>query len=185
MTRMLPAADCASRNRLACVVEWSMSSPSMPFESKKAVPASSKETPCLVLLLVAFFESHSNTNYVYTKLELCASWFTSGEPVSGRVPPPSRRFLSEKQGPPSSRAAKQGQPTLDHAAQSEKTPDPFVLPLNRRLRRRRNPVSDAADGACNGAYCPPGSFCRMAPGVSGMETLSGGGKMNRMSEAIA
>ncbi len=74
MTRMLPAADCASRNRLASVVEWSMSSPSMPFESKKAVPASSKETPCLVLLLAAFLVSHSNTNYVYTKLELCASW---------------------------------------------------------------------------------------------------------------
>ncbi len=40
----------------------------MPFESKKAVPASSKETPCLVLLLAAFLVSHSNTNYVYTKL---------------------------------------------------------------------------------------------------------------------
>ena len=39
--------------------------------------------------------------------------------------------------------------------------------------------------ACNGAYCPPGSFCRTVPGGSGMETLSGGGNMNRMSEAIA
>ena len=56
---------------------------------------------------------------------------------------------------------------------------------NRVLNLRRNPGSDAADGACNGAYCPPESFCRTAPGVSGMETLSGGGKMNRMSEAIA
>ena len=83
MTRMLPAADCASRNRLASVVEWSMSSPSMPFESKKAVPASSNETPCLALLLAAFLVSHSNTNYVYTKLELCASWSTNGEPGLG------------------------------------------------------------------------------------------------------
>lgn len=49
------------------------------------------------------------------------------------------------------------------------------------------PGSDAADGACNGAYCPPGSFGRTVPDVSGcgLETLSGGGKMNRMSEAIA
>ena len=72
MTRMLPAADCASRNRLASVVEWSISSPSRPAESKKAVPASSKETPCLVLLLAAFLVSHSNTNYVYTKRERSA-----------------------------------------------------------------------------------------------------------------
>lgn len=34
---MLTTADCANRNRLASVVEWSKSSPSMPFESKKAV----------------------------------------------------------------------------------------------------------------------------------------------------
>ena len=131
MTRMLPAADCASRNRLASVVEWSTSSPSIPDESKKAVLASSNETPCLVLLLAAFLVPHSNTNYVYTKLELCASWLTSGEPVFGRVPPRSRRFLSEKQGSPSPRVTKRGQSTLHHGSQSEKTPDPFVLPLQR------------------------------------------------------
>lgn len=85
MTRMLPAADCASRNRLASVFEWSISSPSMPFESKKAVPASSNETPCLVLLLAAFLVSHSNTDYVYTKCGLFASWPTSGEPWAGSV----------------------------------------------------------------------------------------------------
>lgn len=74
--------------------------------------------------------------------------------------------------------------------QLENIPDPIVFPqepFNRRLRRRRNPGSEAADGACNGAYCPPGSFCRTAPGASGtgLETLGGGGKMNRMSAAIA
>ncbi len=74
MTRMLPADDRASLNRLASVAEWSRSSPSRPAESKKAVPASSKETPCLVLLLAAFLVSHSNTNYVYTKRELSARW---------------------------------------------------------------------------------------------------------------
>ncbi len=71
MTKMLPAADCASRNRLASVVEWSMSSPSMPFESKKAVLASSNETPCLVLLLAAFLVSRSNINYVYQTGAVC------------------------------------------------------------------------------------------------------------------
>ncbi len=134
MTRMLPAADCASRNRLASVVEWSMSLPSMPFESKKAVPASSKETPCLVLLLAAFLVSHSNTNYVYTKLELSASWPLREESVIGSVLSPSRRFLSEKQGRPSPRATKRGQSTLHHAAQSEKIPDPFLFPNECQFR---------------------------------------------------
>ncbi len=35
---------------------------------KEGRTASSNETPCLVLLLAAFSVSHSNTNYVYTKM---------------------------------------------------------------------------------------------------------------------
>lgn len=58
----------------------------------------------------------------------------------------------------------------------------FITPSN---QKRLPPPLFFLHAAYNGAYCPPGSFCRTAPGVSGMETLSGGGKMNRMSEAIA
>jgi hypothetical protein len=66
---------------------------------------------------------------VYTKLELCASWLVMEDPVVGNVPPRSRRFPSEKQGRSPPRATKRGQPTLHHAAESEKTPDPFCFPL--------------------------------------------------------
>lgn len=47
------------------------------------------------------------------------------------------------------------------------------------------PAPDTAD--LLEAYWPPGSFCRIAPGArgSGLLTRSGGGKTNRMSEAIA
>lgn len=67
MTRMFPAAERANRNRRGSALECSTSSPSIPPESKNAVPASSKEIPCLTSLAVAFFRSHSNTTYVYTK----------------------------------------------------------------------------------------------------------------------
>lgn len=106
MTRMLPAADCASRNRLASVVEWSKSSPSMPFESKKAVPASSKETHAWSCYWLTSSGPIRTPYYVYTKLELCASWLIMEEPVVRSVPPRSRRFLSEKQGKASPRATK-------------------------------------------------------------------------------
>ncbi len=63
---------------------------------------------------------------VYTKLGLCASWLIMEDPVVRNVPPRSRRFLSEKQGMPSPRAAKWRGPAFHRAAkQSEKTPDPF------------------------------------------------------------
>ena len=81
----------------------------------------------LDLVAGGFLSVHSNTNYVYTKLGLCASWTIREEPVIGSVSPPSRRFLNEKQGTPSPSAAKRGQPKLHHDARQEKTPDPFVL----------------------------------------------------------
>ena len=67
MTSTLPKPLFANRNRRASIEECPKSFPSKPLGSRNAVLASSNETPCFSWLCLAFLESHSKINYVYTK----------------------------------------------------------------------------------------------------------------------
>ncbi len=75
MTSTLPKPLFANRNRRASIDECSKSFPSKPSGSRNAVLASSNETPCFSWLCLAFLESHSNINYVYTKYFPAARWY--------------------------------------------------------------------------------------------------------------